>query len=197
MLGEILKQRRSELALTQQEAAEKLNVTRQTVSSWETCKSYPDIPTLIALSDFYSLSLDYMLKGDEQFMKKLEQDTTELQDLRKMKQFSYVLFSLLPLFGLLMITQSDKDTLLWQIIYWCLAIVTVLLSIGAYIFMRRLHRTNLVLNIGFVFIFISYAVLMLHSFADIPFYGFISFFSSVFGAFFIISGSIKARNQHK
>lgn len=63
VLSKILKHRRIELGLTQKEVAEKLNVTHQTVSSWETGKSIPDVPTIITLSEFYSLSLDYMLKG--------------------------------------------------------------------------------------------------------------------------------------
>ena len=37
--------------LTQEEFAERYNVTRQTVSSWENCKSYPDLDTLVRISD--------------------------------------------------------------------------------------------------------------------------------------------------
>ena len=58
MLNEILKEKRKELDLTQQNVADHLNVTRQTVSSWEVGKSFPDISTLIKISDFYQLSLD-------------------------------------------------------------------------------------------------------------------------------------------
>ena len=61
MLNEILKEKRKELDLTQQHVADHLNVTRQTVSSWEVGKSFPDISTLIKISDFYQLSLDYII----------------------------------------------------------------------------------------------------------------------------------------
>ncbi|MGM0124029.1 hypothetical protein IGI37_001403 [Enterococcus sp. AZ194] len=74
MFSEILKNRRTELGLTQEELADKLFVSRQTVSNWENGKNYPDIPTLIAISEHYSLSLDYLLKGDVRFMKKIEDD---------------------------------------------------------------------------------------------------------------------------
>ncbi|HFU5887477.1 helix-turn-helix transcriptional regulator [Enterococcus faecium] len=74
MFAQILKDRRAELGITQQDMAEKLFVTRQTVSNWENGKNFPDIPTLISISENYSLSLDYMLKGDSKYMKKVEED---------------------------------------------------------------------------------------------------------------------------
>lgn len=70
MLSEVLKHRRIELELTQEEVAEHLHVARQTVSSWETGKSIPDVPMMLTLSSFYHLSLDYMLKGGS-VMKKM------------------------------------------------------------------------------------------------------------------------------
>jgi len=78
MFSKILKEKRKDLGLTQQEVADKLNVSRQTISNWEVGKSYPDTPTLIEISNFYNLSLDYMLKGDLNFMKKIEKDTKQL-----------------------------------------------------------------------------------------------------------------------
>jgi transcriptional regulator with XRE-family HTH domain len=86
MLNEILKEKRKELDLTQQHVADHLNVTRQTVSSWEVGKSFPDIPTLIKISDFYQLSLDYMLKGDVNLMKKIKNDTNDLKKYQKIKE---------------------------------------------------------------------------------------------------------------
>jgi transcriptional regulator with XRE-family HTH domain len=74
MLANILKQRRTELGLTQSNVASQLHVRRQTVSNWETGKSYPDIPTLVAISKLYKLSLDYMLKGDERYMNQVKKD---------------------------------------------------------------------------------------------------------------------------
>lgn len=62
---EQLKQARLQEQLTQQVVAETLNVSRQTISSWETGRSYPDIASLITLSDYYDLSLDTLMKDDE------------------------------------------------------------------------------------------------------------------------------------
>lgn len=80
--GEKVKEKRNDLQLTQTELGEKINVSRQTISSWENGKSYPDIPTLVTLSDFYDLSLDYLLKEDDSYMSKLKQENNLLKFLR-------------------------------------------------------------------------------------------------------------------
>ena len=63
-----LKKFRAELNLTQEELAEKAYVSRQTVSNWETGKSYPDIHSLLLLSDLFHVSLDELVKGDIETM---------------------------------------------------------------------------------------------------------------------------------
>lgn len=70
------------MKLTQTEVGEKINVSRQTISSWENGKSYPDIPILVTLSNFYDLSLDYLLKEDNSYMSKLKQENNLLKFLR-------------------------------------------------------------------------------------------------------------------
>lgn len=64
MLSEKLKELRSEAGLTQEQAAEKLNVTRSAVARWESGKGIPDISNLIAISEVYHISLDELIKGD-------------------------------------------------------------------------------------------------------------------------------------
>ena len=63
-LGKQLKNARTEANLSQEELAKRIGVSRQTISNWENCRSYPDIGSLIKLSDLYGLSLDAMLKED-------------------------------------------------------------------------------------------------------------------------------------
>lgn len=72
-IGEKIKQKRKELTLTQEEVAEKVHVSRQTISSWENSKSLPDVTSLILLSDVYQVSLDELIKGDSIMMNKIEQ----------------------------------------------------------------------------------------------------------------------------
>ncbi|KAF1297896.1 hypothetical protein BAU15_08300 [Enterococcus sp. JM4C] len=63
-LGERLQEKRKQANLTQQELAQQLNVSRQTISNWEVGRSYPDIESLVLLSELFSISLDVLLKGD-------------------------------------------------------------------------------------------------------------------------------------
>ena len=73
-LGQTLQKIRKENHLTQEEFAEIFHVTRQTVSNWENEKSYPDLLTLVAISDNFHISLDKMLKEDIKMTEKLNKE---------------------------------------------------------------------------------------------------------------------------
>lgn len=60
---------RAGMKLSQEELAEKVYVTRQTISNWENGKSYPDIHSLLLLSSLFNVSLDQLIKGDIEIMK--------------------------------------------------------------------------------------------------------------------------------
>ena len=74
-IGQKLKQARAAAGLTQEQAAEALGVSRQTVSNWENCRSYPDVAMVLAMSELYRVSLDELLKGDRKMIDHLEQST--------------------------------------------------------------------------------------------------------------------------
>ena len=63
-IGKKLRDARNAAKLTQESAAESLGVSRQTVSNWETGKTYPDIVSVIRMSGLYSVSLDCLLKEE-------------------------------------------------------------------------------------------------------------------------------------
>lgn len=63
-IGSKIKKSRTDARITQEQAAEALGISRQTLSNWENEKSYPDIVSVLKMSDLYSVSLDYLLKGD-------------------------------------------------------------------------------------------------------------------------------------
>ena len=65
-LFEKLRAARVQAGLTQEQAAEALLVSRQTVSNWETGKTYPDIVSVVKMSDLYGVSLDALLKEKEE-----------------------------------------------------------------------------------------------------------------------------------
>lgn len=79
-IGAKLKNARSAAKLTQEQAAEALGVSRQTVSSWENGKTYPDIVSVIHMSDLYSVSLDHLLKEDVQVKQTYTQYLAESTD---------------------------------------------------------------------------------------------------------------------
>ena len=65
-LGERISYHRNRLGLSQGELAGRMNVSRQAVSKWETDGSLPDLDRLIALSGLFGLTLDELVKGEEQ-----------------------------------------------------------------------------------------------------------------------------------
>ena len=81
-LGSQIKKYRSELSMSQDELAEKVFVSRQSVSNWENDKTYPDIKSLLLLSEVFQVSLDQLVKGDLEIMKK-EINTQELASFKK------------------------------------------------------------------------------------------------------------------
>lgn len=68
-LGGQIKKHRDTLGLSQEELAEKVFVTRQSVSNWETGKTYPDIHSLLLLGNLFGCTLDELIKGDIETMK--------------------------------------------------------------------------------------------------------------------------------
>lgn len=56
---------RKEKGLSQDQLAGEIGVSRQAVSKWESQQSLPDVEKLIALSDYFGVSTDYLLKGTE------------------------------------------------------------------------------------------------------------------------------------
>ena len=74
-LGKKITAMRNEKSLSQEQLAEKLNVTRQTISNWENGKFYPDIDSLVNLSKFFNVSLDDLLSYDDKVLDYLKDST--------------------------------------------------------------------------------------------------------------------------
>lgn len=94
-IGHKLKAARLKEGLTQDALAEKLGVSRQTISNWENSRSYPDIISIISLSDLYSISLDELLKEDHKMIEHLDHDTDVVKSRLKLSKLvltmSYVI----------------------------------------------------------------------------------------------------------
>ncbi|EAC3456885.1 helix-turn-helix transcriptional regulator [Listeria monocytogenes] len=92
-VGAQIKKYRSNMGISQEELAEKIYVSRQTVSNWETGKNYPDIHSVLRLSLLFNTSLDQLIKGDIEIMK-IEIKEIEI---RKINKISYMYAFLLIL----------------------------------------------------------------------------------------------------
>lgn len=97
-----IKKYRQEFKLSQEDLAEKVFVTRQTISNWEDDKNYPDINSLVLLSNLFGTSLDILVKGDLERMKE-EIKTEDIAVLKRDSTIFTVLLaatvvSIVPLF---------------------------------------------------------------------------------------------------
>lgn len=90
-IGARIRKNRNEMGLSQEQLAQKVYVSRQTVSNWETGKNYPDLQSLLLLSAVFDVTLDRLVKGDIEKMK--EEIRTE--DIRKFEQMGLVFTVLL------------------------------------------------------------------------------------------------------
>ena len=62
-IGGKIKKSRTDAKITQEQVAQALGISRQTISNWKNERSYPNIVSVLKMSDLYSVSLDYLLKG--------------------------------------------------------------------------------------------------------------------------------------
>lgn len=88
-IGTKIKEARLAAQLTQEQVAESLGVSRQTMSNWENNKTYPDIVSVIRMSDLYNVSLDHLLKEKEgepmsNYMNYLEESNNTVTSQRKL-----------------------------------------------------------------------------------------------------------------
>jgi len=92
-LGKQIKKYRNEMSLSQEELAERVYVSRQTISNWENDKSYPDIHSLLLLSEIFGTSIDNLIKGDIEIMKE-EVNNEDRKEFKKLGNVYYILLLL-------------------------------------------------------------------------------------------------------
>ena len=119
-IGKKLKNARIEAGLTQEKAAEKIDVSRQTISNWENEKSYPDI--IIALSDLYSVSLDELLKGDQKMAEHLEESTNVVKSNKKLT--GAILLNIILMILLIALNMLLPEGTYYLVIVFCVVIMS-------------------------------------------------------------------------
>ena len=129
-LGKQIKKHRQEVQLSQEELAERVYVSRQTISNWENDKSYPDVNSLVLLSEIFQISLDKLIKGDIGVMKEVIQK----EEIEKMKRYGRIytimlivtVVSAVPLFMWLGVWAFIPWGIIWAIsMYFALKIEKV------------------------------------------------------------------------
>ena len=102
---------------TQEAVAEKINMSRQTISNWEN-----DIISVIELSSLYSISLDDLLKGDERMMEHLEESTNVVKSNQKL--IGAIILNIITVILLITLSMFLPDKNYYLIMVFCLAIVS-------------------------------------------------------------------------
>ena len=91
-IGARIKEHRRTAGMSQDDLAARVYVSRQTISSWENGKTYPDVQSLLLLSEIFDATVDSLIKGDVETMNAtIERDSTI------MKRLSYVMLGFLLL----------------------------------------------------------------------------------------------------
>ncbi|HEP1409597.1 helix-turn-helix domain-containing protein [Streptococcus pyogenes] len=116
-------------ALSQEKLAEKVYVSRQSISNWENDKTYPDIHSLLLLSQIFQVSLDQLIKGD---IEKMKYTITQV-DKKNFKRDTKVMVTLMIL---LMISSYP----LVYFLEWLGLGIFVLLSIITMTYANRVER---------------------------------------------------------
>jgi len=121
-IGKKLKDARISSGLTQEYVAEKINVSRQTISNWENEKSYPDIICVIKLSDLYSISLDSLLKGDEEMIEHLEESTNVVKSNQRL--IGAVIINVVMAVFIIMLNIFMPENIYFLAVVFCLMIIS-------------------------------------------------------------------------
>ena len=116
-VGARIKKYREKQNISQDELALKVFVSRQTISNWETNKSYPDIKSLTMLSNIFHVTLDDFIKGDIEEMKRI----VSKEKIEKFNIMSYIflvemlilMFSAYPLFKI----DGYIGTIIWALFF--------------------------------------------------------------------------------
>ncbi len=124
-----IKKYRAEKNLSQEELAKKVYVSRQTISNWENEKSYPDVHSLILLSSVFEISLDQLIKGDiEEMRREIKED-----EIKKWNHASNI-------FAVLMLAMLVTPIPLARFLGWAGVAVWGILAVVTIVFALKIEK---------------------------------------------------------
>lgn len=146
-IGTKIKNARISANLTQEQVAEALDVSRQTISNWENEKTYPDIVSVVKMSNLYNISLDHLLKEEKpmsNYLNYLDESTNTVKSKNKLSML-ILLVTYLGIWAVSLIVFwffiNSSDAMGYSIMYlWVLLPVTtfvISLLIGKNNYMGR------------------------------------------------------------
>lgn len=117
--GERLYELRNKKNLSQEELAEVLDVSRQSISKWENDKAYPEMTRLLFMSDYFDVSLDYLMRG-------IEKEDNDEKTLEKYKTKNILL-----VWNDFLSNLSKKQKILFMLLYILIicALVALIISV--------------------------------------------------------------------
>lgn len=120
-LGKQIKYYREEAKISQEELGNRVFVSRQTISNWENDKSYPDVNSLVLLSEVFQISLDKLIKGDIGIMK-----TVIKEEIVKFKYYNKIY--IMSLIAIMILT---TPLIMW-LNYWAFIPICVISLLAVY-----------------------------------------------------------------
>lgn len=105
-ISKCIKDARQNNNISQESLAEQLGVSRQTISSWENGKSYPDLVSIIKMSDIFNISLDKMLKEDKKLVNNMQE---KMDTVKSNKSIVFTILFAIIIFGGIYLIQAFVD----------------------------------------------------------------------------------------
>lgn len=118
-LGSRIKEHRAQLKLSQDELAGRIYVSRQTISSWENDKTYPDVQSLLLLAGVFGTTIDELVRGDVDTMKEAVE-----KDMQLLKHLSYTMTGFIVLMLLALVWWT------YQMTVWDLSVMQTLPTVA-------------------------------------------------------------------
>lgn len=111
-LGNKIIEMRKKNNLSQEQFAEKLSVSRQTISNWENGRFYPDIDALVKISKCFKISLDDLLSYDDKVLDYLKESTNVVKSNKKLLYAILLNILVIILFIIIGITLNESVALI-------------------------------------------------------------------------------------
>lgn len=133
-VGSQIKKYREQLKISQEELADKVFVSRQTISNWENNKNYPDIKSLSLLSYIFNVSIDDFIKGDiEEMRKKVDENV--------IKEFN-LLGIIYTIEMIIMIVSAYPLFKFIGIIGICIWIIFMIITLLTALYIEKIKKSN-------------------------------------------------------